>query len=135
MGKFEVRDNKIIIEIYACHSQVRPFYPNYDINQPSPLVVNDYTLSTNTVGHAQRAWLIYWSLRAFAESEGMISCDLGSAGVIHPGCLSVDRVGTGEIPEYGGIMSGVQIKADANHLLFFGKNSFSPILSWQTVEH
>ena len=135
MPSIEFEDDEIVLRIKKPHPQVLPFYPTYDITKPSPLAVEDYTRVDNCVGHTQRSWIVYWSLRAFIESGGMISCDIGSAGVQHPGCLSVDAVGTGEVPEYNGIMNGVQIKAEASRLNLFGSNSFSCVLSNHLIEH
>lgn len=131
---FVVRDGRIKMDIPTFHDQVLPYYPNYRTDQPSPLAVEDYRRLDNCVGHTQRAYLCYWALRAFDEQR-VIGLDVGSAGVVTPMCLSLDIFGNGQVPVYGGIMSGVQIMADAEHLDIFQDDSFSCVLNSHLVEH
>jgi hypothetical protein len=74
-------------------------------------------------------------MRAFEEHGGIIGCEVGSAGVQHPCALSTDKVGNGETPEYGGVMSGVHVKCDAADVSQFGDGTFSCLLPNHVVEH
>lgn len=138
MGFFKVekRGEKdvLTIEMDAFNSQVLPFYPTYDPDRPALGVINSYSDPRNSCGHQQRAFLCYWGLRAFIE-HGIISLELGSAGVTTPMALSLDIVGNGETPQYGGIMSGVHFKGDGADLSMFGTESFSAVLSSHYLEH
>ena len=133
MKDFIVKDGKILLEIEAPHPQVLPFFPRYSMDSVVESAVLDYNKSANCVGHMQRSLMVWVMLNAFIESGGIPGIDLGSAGVQHPGCVSLDIVGTGEIPHYGGKMDGVHIKADAGNLFMLGDNSFSCVISNHTV--
>lgn len=117
------------------HTQVLPFFPTYDPAKPAPDAILDYRDARNSVGHAQRTFLVYWGLRAFVESGGYPGIDIGGAGVLTPGCISVDWIGAGETPAYGGSYEGVNIKANAADLSAFGSDSFSCLLSSHLIEH
>lgn len=132
---YEVKDGKLIVEMDAPHPQVLPFYPTYDITQKSALAVEDYRKVDNCCGHTQRSWLTYYCLKALVESGGGIGVDLGSGGVAMPGCISLDIVGNGEAPHYGGIMRGVHIKADAADLRMLQSDAFSIVIGNHIVEH
>lgn len=123
-----------LIGLSAFHPQVLPFYPSYDTNKPSVDVVEKYSRADNCCGHTQRSFLCYWGLRAFIE-HGVISLELGSAGVTTPMALSLDIVGNNETPQYGGVMSGVHFKGDGADLSMFGTGSFSAVLSSHYLEH
>ena len=123
------------MEIAAPHPQVLPFFPQYSIESMVESAITNYRESENCVGHQQRAMMTWVMLTAFVESGGIPGIDLGSAGVQHLGCLSVDIVGTGEVPHYGGKMDGVHLKADAGNLFMLGDDSFSCVISNHTVEH
>lgn len=123
------------MEMDAPHTQVLPFYPQYDTSQPSPLAVEDYTNPANCCGHTQRSWLTYYCIKAFLESGGGISADLGSAGVQMLSAISIDYIGNGETPQYGGVMNGVHIKRDACDLSIFGDGSLSAVVSNHFLEH
>ena len=138
----QVLDDRIVVEngelklrLPAPHSQVLSYYPSYDIDHKSNLVIEDYRNPKNCVGHTQRSWLQYWCLRAFVESGGIIGIDLGSGGVNHAGCLSTDMIGNGETPEYGGVMRGVHEKVNAADLSRYGDNSFSCVIGNHIIEH
>lgn len=139
MEKFHIerRDGKdvLIVELEPFHQQVLPFYPEYSPDYPSEGTIKQYSNLQNSVGHQQRGFLCYWGLRAFAE-HGVISLELGSAGVTTPMALSLDIVGNGETPQYGGsAMTGVHFKGDGNDLSMFGTGSFSAVLSSHFIEH
>ena len=134
-GEYNVIGDTLVIEIPAPHAQVLPFYPQYRTDEPSPLAIEDYRDPANCCGHTQRAYLNYWAIRSFIESAGGIGLDLGSAGVRHIACLALDLYGNGEVPVYGGIMSGVQVKANAADLSIFQNDSFSCVLNSHLVEH
>jgi hypothetical protein len=133
--RLSFEDDDIVIRIRKQHPQVLPFYPNYDVAHPSPLAVEDYTKIDNCVGHSQRAWLCHYFLKAFVEHGGIAGIELGSAGIAHIGGISTDMIGSGETPEYGGIMEGVQIKTEASNLSTFGDGAFSCVLSSHLIEH
>lgn len=132
---FSVEDNRLHLHIDAPHQQVLPYYPQYNIYNKTNLAIEDYNNPQNCVGHQQRAYLNYWAIRSFVESKGGIGLDVGSAGVEHVGCLSTDKIGNGETPEYGGVMQGVHLKIDANDLSVFGSDAFSCLISNHVVEH
>lgn len=132
---FFVKDNELYMRMPAPHTQVLPYFPQYDLDEMDEKAIVDYGKNDNCVGHQQRALLTYWSVRAFIESEGGVSLDLGSAGVHHPAALALDLYGNGETPAYGGSMSGVHFKGDAGNLFMFEDNSFSAVISNHLVEH
>jgi hypothetical protein len=120
----------------APHQQVLPFFPNYDYHKPAPGVTVDYRDPNNVTGHQQRAFIVYWALRAFRESGGYPGIDAGGAGVLTPGCISVDLYGNDEINAYGGKHGkGVHIKADCTQLDTFQSNAFSCFLASHLIEH
>ncbi len=133
--KYEVRDDRVVLELPRVHSQVLPFFPQYRLDSKAQGTILDYRDPNNAVGHQQRAFLMDVALRSFIESEGGIGLDLGSGGVQHPGCLSVDVIGNQETPFYGGEMQGVHVKTDASNLWMFGSNMFSCILANHLAEH
>lgn len=132
---FRVVGNRLRIEIEAPHQQVLPFFPTYDPHNPAPDIIIDYRDSGNCTGHQQRAFMNYWAIRSFVESNGGIGLDAGGAGVIHPACLSFDLCGNEPHPTYHGPYSNVQVKGDASDLSMFLDNSFSCILSLHLIEH
>jgi predicted SAM-dependent methyltransferase len=118
------------------HKQVLPFFPSYDPSNPAPGVIVDYHDSNNVTGHQQRAFLVYWALRAFVESGGYPGIDGGGAGVLTPGCISIDLYGNEEANTYGeSPYSGVNLKADCANLYMLQSNSFSCFVSNHLVEH
>ena len=128
-------DGELILRMKPFHEQVIPHYPIYDPDKPAPGVVTSYSSALNVCGHTQRAFLCYWALRAFIE-HGVISLELGSAGCVTPMALSLDIVGNGEAPQYGGSpMQGVHFKGDGSDLSMFGTGSFSAVLSSHVIEH
>ena len=135
MLDFYVKDGKLYMEMKAPHTQVLPYYNHYDINSPTELADNNYRNMNNSVGHAQRSLLVYYGLKGFLEHGGVPGVDLGSAGVVSPGCVSLDIYGNGDTPTYGGTMTGVQIKADASNLFMFQDNSLSSVINSHLVEH
>ena len=131
---YDIENGILTIKMPAFHQQVLKNYPKYDFHQPSPETCNDYRDFRNSCGHAQRAYLCHHALLAFIE-HGVVGCDVGSAGCVTPMCISLDIVGNNEIPEYGGVMQGVQIKGDANDLSIFCDNSLSCVVSNHVLEH
>lgn len=135
-GRYSVKDGRLTIEMAAPNSQVLPYLPTYDPDHPIPEAVYDYGSSENITGHVQRGFLQYWATRAFIESGGLVSLDIGSAGVPHLATVGMDRIGTGEVSSYGGSpYSGVNIKGDGADLSIFGSNTFSAVISSHTLEH
>lgn len=130
----EVESGILTIRMPVFHPQVLDAYPIYNPDRPTPGVVTSYGSALNICGHTQRAFLCYWALKAFAE-HGVISLELGSAGVTTPMALSLDIVGNGETPQYGGVMNGVHFKGDGADLSMFGTGSFSAVLSSHYIEH
>jgi len=130
--KFTEDGKRVILDIPRPHEQVLGAYPNY--RDLAPGFTENYTRPDNITGHTQRAFLCYWSMVAFMES-GIVGVDLGSAGVVTPGSISVDIYGPNDLNEYGGRYDGVQIKADATHLDNFGTNTFSCCVSSHLGEH
>lgn len=133
--KLEIENGELVIRIPLPHPQVLPFFPGYHPDSIAPGVSIKYSDPSNQVGHQQRGWLNYHAVQSFIESGGGIGLDLGSGGVQHPGCLSVDVIGNQESSFYGGEMQGVHVKADASNLWMFGSNMFSCILANHLVEH
>lgn len=132
---YQVVEDGVVVKFPLAHPQVLPFFPSYRLDKPAPGIVTKYFDVANCVGHQQRSWLTDYCWRALQESGGGVGADLGSAGVQMPGCLSMDIVGNGETPEYGGTMSGVHIKRDAANLSLFGDNMLSCIVNNHTIEH
>lgn len=139
MGNFRIENRNgkqvLVIEIEAPHQQVTPYWENYDITKPLTGDTVRYSDAANITGHQQRSLLQWIVLKAFTESGGYPVLDCGGGGVMHPGAISLDLVGTGEEPAYKGIYEGVNIKADASKLENFGSNSFSGIVSLHLAEH
>ena len=135
MGSWHIENGNLHIEMPAPHSQVLPYFPQYDIGKPAPGTIVAYDDPRNVAGHQQRGLLCYYATRAFVESGGGVALDLGSAGVLHIGCLNLDMYGNGETPFYGGVVSGVNVKADASDLSMFQDNSFSCVLNSHLTEH
>ena len=138
MGKehgFEIDGSDLLIRMTAPHQQVLEFFPNYEYWNPTPGTILDYRNPLNKAGHTQRAFMNYWSIRAFIESGGIPILDLGSAGVHHLGCLAQDLCGNETHPVYGGGYTGVHVKGDAANLSMFLDNSFSAIISLHLLEH
>lgn len=128
-------DGELILRMKPFHEQVIPHYPIYDPDRPAPGIVTSYQDSRNICGHTQRGFMCYWGLKAFGE-HGVISLELGSAGVVTPMALSLDIVGNEETPQYGGSpMTGVHFKGDGADLSMFGTGSFSAVLSSHYIEH
>jgi len=127
--------SKFYLLIDPPHTQVLPWFPDYDYHNPTPGTIIDYRNPNNVTGHQQRAFMCYWAIKSFEESNGGIGLDAGGAGVIHPACLSFDLCGNEPHPTYHGPYSGVQIKGDASDLSMFLDNSFSCILSLHLIEH
>ena len=134
MDKFYLEDDRFHLDIPAFNQQVVGYFPQYDLASMTQGAVVNYDKSNNITGHQQRSWLCYYASRSFVEQR-IISIDLASAGVNMPFCLSTDIVGNKERPFYGGIMSGVQIKIDANDLSIFGDDSFGAVLGNHCLEH
>jgi predicted SAM-dependent methyltransferase len=136
MEKFRVEQRGdryvLLIEMDAFHEQVLPAFPSY--GDPIPSACLDYRNPNNVVGHQQRKLLVEYGLKAFTET-GRIGIDIGSAGVISPACISLDHIGTGETPAYGGTYDGVNIKADAEKLENFGVGSYGCVLTNHVAEH
>lgn len=129
-----VTDEALYLWMERFHTQVLPFYPQYDPNKPSPEAERDYRKSNNSVGHQQRGFLCYYAIKSFVE-QGIIGIDLGSAGVVTPMCLATDAIPTGSTPAYGGVMQGVQMAVDASDLSMFGTETFGCVLSNHLTEH
>ena len=128
-------DGSLYLIMGAFHQQVLPFFPQYNPTIKPPATIVKYSDPQNAVGHQQRGFLCYWALRAFIE-HGVISLELGSAGVTTPMALSLDIVGNGQTPQYGGgPMTGVHFKGDGANLSMFGTGSFSAVLSSHYIEH
>ena len=134
MATYEIKDGELIIRMPAPHQQVLPFYPTYDPDNKSPLVVEQYSRPDNCCGHTQRALLNYWGIRSFLET-GLLGLELGSAGVSDMFCLATDHIATGQAPAYGGSYEGVQLALDATDLSQFGSNSFGCVINSHLVEH
>ena len=130
----EVKDGRWFLEMEAPHPQVLPYFPQYSLESTTPGTIVDYSDSRNVTGHQQRAWLVDICKRGYKET-GLIGIDLGSAGVMMPFCLSTDIIANGERPEYGGIMSGVQLRVDASNMYNLGSDSFGFIISNHIIEH
>lgn len=127
---------KLVLKLDPPHQQVLPYFPQYALDSMMPGTIIDYSNPNNVTGHQQRGLIVAWALRAFTESGGYPGVDFGGAGVLTPGCISVDLCGSGdEHGTYGGHYTGVHIKADAAHLENFGSDSFSCVLSSHLVEH
>ena len=137
LNKTEDGEEFLEIRMLAPHQQATPYFYNYDPSRPKPGTELNYSDPTNVVGHLQRCFICYWALRGFTELGGTVGADLGGSGVLTPGCISVDYIGTGEKPNYGGTMVGVSIKADAEKLAHhgFGANCFSSVVSNHLIEH
>jgi len=138
MGSFLVyeQSGKTDISLGPIHDQVLPYFPFYDTSKPDEQAILDYSMADNVVGHQQRAFICYWALRAFSESNGVPGIDAGGAGVDTPGCISLDIVGVGEIPPGGsGPHNGVHIKRDVTKLEDFGTDTFSCFISNHLIEH
>ena len=117
------------------HKQVLPYFQRYRYYDPVPGTIVDYRSHDNVTGHQQRAFMCYWAMVSFIESNGGIGLDLGGAGVHHLACLSFDLCGNETHPVYGGQYTGVHVKGDASDLSMFLDNSFSCILSLHLIEH
>lgn len=133
----EERDGEqvLVIEMRAPHQQVTSFFKDYDITQLLTNATVKYSSSQNVTGHQQRSLLQYYILKAFVESNGYPVADCGGGGVQHPGSISIDWIGTGEEPAYGGTYENVNIKTDASKLENFGSNSYSGVVSLHLAEH
>lgn len=125
----------LILRIKALHPQVLPFFPEYRLDKPAPGIDLSYSSPTNCVGHQQRSLMCTYALRGFIESGGLPGVDIGSAGCSNIGCVTTDIYGNGETPNYGGVMSGVNVKCDMNDLSIFESNSFSYLLANHSLEH
>lgn len=132
---FEIDNDCLVMRTALPHTQVLPYFPNYEYWNPTPGTILDYRDPLNKAGHTQRAFMNYWAIRSFVESNGGIGLDCGGAGVQHPACLSLDLCGNEEHPTYGGQYTGVHVKGDASNLSMFLDNSFSCILSLHLIEH
>ena len=132
---FKIENNYLGLFLSHPHTQVLPWFPNYDYRNPVPGTIIDYRDGNNVVGHQQRAFMCYWAIRSFIESDGGIGLDAGGAGVAHPACLSLDLCGNEAHPVYGGQYTGVHVKGDAADLSMFLDNSFSCIISNHILEH
>lgn len=132
---YEVKDGELIVRIKAPHPQVLPFYPTYDTKLPSPLAVEDYRRADNACGHTQRAFLNYWGIRSFIETDGTLGLEIGSGGVHDAFCLATDIVVSGESPVYGGKYENVQMRLSADDFSMFGTDTFSCVISNHVVEH
>ena len=131
----EVVGDELVLRMAAPHTQVLPFFPQYSMESVVESAVLEYNQSNNCVGHQQRSLLVYYGLKGFLEHGGVPGVDLGSAGVVSPGCISFDIYGNGDTPTYGGTMTGVQVKADASNLFMFQDNSLSSVINSHLVEH
>ena len=136
MGSWHVENGIIHIEMPTLDPQVLPDFPVFDIQAKRLDAVVDFTSPINTCGNQQRAYNIYWGIRAFVEHNGIIGIDLGSAGVLTPGCISSDIVGTGELCPYGDRnYDNVHLKIDAADLSILGTNTFSCVIANHIWEH
>lgn len=134
-GRYCIENGRLLIDLVAPHSQCLPYFNQHDITQITPGETVKYQSPTNVCGHQQRSLLVSIALRSFIESGGYPTIDAGGGGICHPGSISVDWIGVGEEPAYGGKYEGVNIKADASSLENFGSNSFSCIMSNHLSEH
>jgi predicted SAM-dependent methyltransferase len=135
-SRFYLQMHSLFLKMEPPHQQVLPYFPQYDTRQSPPGICLDYSNPENVVGHQQRAFVVYWALRAFVESGGCPGIDGGGAGVFSPGCINVDLYGNTEKNAYESTHdAGVHIRADCTQLDDFQTDSFSCFLASHVVEH
>ena len=107
------------------------FFEDYDYRKPKvPKEQLDFRSSPNIVGHQQRAFLVYWSLKV-TEREKILDIGCGQA-VTPKGAIGIDKI-HGIHPAYGGIYKPT-IQASGEELPI-KSNSVSAILSNHSIEH
>ncbi len=93
----------------------------------------DYSSLKNQVGHQQRAFDLYWTIKCGID-VGRVILGLGSAGVMCPGMLTTDKF-NGYSPDYNTDYAYSHMAVDADLSLPFHDDVFGGVVTNHVFEH
>lgn len=122
---------------YPFQEESQDFFPDFDYMKPAGPrdVYCKYSHPENKVGYQQRAFGVWWALKALCGPLDL-GLDLGSTRGITPYCIHVDLYGGGKPhPQYGGGAVWADVVADASRLSMFPSDCFPYLTANHSIEH
>ncbi len=107
-----------------------PNFEYFNCTEPERL---DFSQLNNLVGDQQESFLLYWSLKALKENQG-VGLDIGCGQGAHFGSIGLDRYYGKSHPQYGGEYLP-HITSLAENITCFNEGTFSFIIASHILEH